>query len=119
MHGNAFSEKLDEKRLREIFAKQGQVTDVKIMKTKCALLRPSAIALDALRSALQCIGRDGRSRKFGFVGFSSPQQANVAVKYFNKSFIDTSRVQVEIALPVSARAIRASLLSLLLDAHHS
>lgn len=42
---------------------------------------------------------DGRSRGFAFVGFSSNKEAKQSVKYFNSTFIDTSRIQVELAKP--------------------
>lgn len=39
--------------------------------------------------------KDGKFRKFGFVGFKSEEDANRALKHFHKSFVDTSRVTVE------------------------
>lgn len=39
--------------------------------------------------------KDGKFRKFGFVGFKSEDEANQALKHFHKSFVDTSRVTVE------------------------
>jgi multiple RNA-binding domain-containing protein 1 len=63
------------KRLKEHFERQGEVTDARIMKT-----------------------RDGRSRQFGFVGFKTAAAANQARAHFNGTYIDTSRVQVEVAL---------------------
>lgn len=39
--------------------------------------------------------RDGASRQFGFVGFRSAVEAADALKYFNRTFIDTSRIVVE------------------------
>lgn len=38
--------------------------------------------------------KDGKFRKFGFVGFKSEEDANTALKHFDKSFVDTSRVTV-------------------------
>lgn len=38
--------------------------------------------------------KDGKFRKFGFVGFRSEEEANRALKHLNKSFVDTSRVMV-------------------------
>lgn len=38
--------------------------------------------------------KDGKFRKFGFVGFKSEEDANSALNHFNKSFVDTSRVTV-------------------------
>lgn len=63
-----------EDKLKAHFAKQGNVTDVKLMKT-----------------------RHGKSRKYCFVGYKTVEDAEKAVKYFNNSFIDTSRILVELA----------------------
>ncbi|CAK7901082.1 multiple RNA-binding domain-containing protein 1 [[Candida] anglica] len=63
-----------EQKLREHFSKQGNVTDVKLMKT-----------------------RNGESRRFAFIGYKSFEDAEKAARYFNKSFIDTSRIDVEVA----------------------
>lgn len=62
-------------RLKEHFERQGEVTDARIMKT-----------------------RDGRSRLFGFVGFKTASDANQARAHFNGTYIDTSRVQVDVAV---------------------
>ncbi|KAI3455775.1 hypothetical protein Pfo_012438 [Paulownia fortunei] len=66
-----------EDRLREFFSQKGEVTDAKLMRTK-----------------------DGKSRQFGFVGFRSEHEAEEAIKYFNKSFMDTCRITCEIARKV-------------------
>ena len=68
--------KVTEKRLRELFSQRGEVTDVKLMKT-----------------------RSGVPRRFGFIGFVSESQAEAAVRHFNSTFIDASRICVEIAKP--------------------
>ncbi|KAG5562409.1 hypothetical protein RHGRI_005218 [Rhododendron griersonianum] len=68
---------VNEKRLREFFSQKGEVTDAKIMRTK-----------------------DGNSRQFGFVGYRTEGEAEEAVKYFNNSYLDTSRVVCEIARKV-------------------
>eukprot|EP00871_Galdieria_phlegrea_P003519 jgi/Galph1/4168/GphlegSOOS_G2846.1 len=67
---------ITEKRLCELFSSQGEVTDVKILKT-----------------------RSGRSRQFGFIGYKTSEEATIAKHYFHGSFIDTSRLQVEYAKP--------------------
>ena len=109
---------LDEKRLRDIFSERGEVTDAKIMRTR---LFPffgnlSAIGLHIwglavlLCSRQTCIAgktssdvyRDGRSRQFGFVGFQTVDQAGEAIHYFDKSYIDTSRLQVKVACSTPA-----------------
>lgn len=65
---------LTEDRLRQHFSQRGDVTDVKIMRK-----------------------RDGESRRFGFVGYRGVEDAREAEKFFDKSFIDTSRIEVELA----------------------
>lgn len=64
-----------EERLRKHFSDQGTVTDVKLMKTK-----------------------NGVFRKFAFIGYKDDEESHRAVKYFNKTFIDSSKIVVEIAL---------------------
>lgn len=81
---------INEERLKKHFSTQGQgqggagavvgagcgvkITDLKIVKT-----------------------RDGKSRRFAYIGFKSDQDGLNAVKYFNNSFLDTCKLQVEIA----------------------
>ncbi|KAL8703481.1 MAG: hypothetical protein Q9201_003324 [Fulgogasparrea decipioides] len=43
-------------------------------------------------------------RRIGYVGYKSPQDAIKAVKYHNKSFINMSRIQVELARSVEQEA---------------
>jgi multiple RNA-binding domain-containing protein 1 len=62
-----------------VFTSFGEVTDVKIMKTA-----------------------DGRSRRFGFVGFRSDKEARAARDHFDNTYIDTAKVSVEFALPVGS-----------------
>lgn len=66
-----------ENSLRDFFSQKGEVTDAKLMRTK-----------------------DGKSRQFGFVGYRTEQEAEEAIKYFNKSFMDTCRITCEIARKV-------------------
>lgn len=68
---------LTDERLREHFSAGGQVTDAKIIRTS-----------------------DGRSRQLGFVGYRTEEEAQAAVNYFHRSFIDTSRLICEIAKPI-------------------
>ncbi|XP_077377451.1 putative RNA-binding protein 19 [Festucalex cinctus] len=63
---------MKEERFRGMFAAFGTVTDCTLKFTK-----------------------DGKFRKFGFVGFKREEDANTALKHFNRSFVDTSRVTVE------------------------
>ncbi|CAB1115256.1 unnamed protein product [Ectocarpus sp. CCAP 1310/34] len=67
---------VDEKRLWQHFAERGEVSDAKIVRTK-----------------------DGKSRQFAFVGFTTESDAEEALKYYNQTFLDTSRIQVELAQP--------------------
>ena len=68
--------KATEKRLRELFSSCGEVTDVKLMKTK-----------------------GGTFRHFGFVGFVEESQAAAAVEQFSKTYMDASKIEVELAKP--------------------
>ncbi|XP_023701219.1 probable RNA-binding protein 19 [Paramormyrops kingsleyae] len=63
---------MKEERFRGLFAAFGSLTDCSLKFTK-----------------------EGKFRKFGFVGFKSEEEAERALKHFNKSFVDTSRVTVE------------------------
>lgn len=63
-----------EDRLRELFSQKGEITDAKLMRTK-----------------------NGKSRQFAFIGFRTEPEAGEAIKYFNKSYIDTFRITCEIA----------------------
>ncbi|XP_056131196.1 probable RNA-binding protein 19 [Lampris incognitus] len=63
---------MKEERFRGMFAAFGTLTDCSLKFTK-----------------------DGKFRKFGFVGFKTEEDADRAMKHFNKSFVDTSRVTVE------------------------
>lgn len=64
----------DEKRLREVFSRKGEVTDAKVIRTK-----------------------DGKSRHFAFIGFRTNEDAVEALKYFNNTYIDTSKITCEVA----------------------
>lgn len=65
----------NEDKLKEHFAKHGgNVTDAKLMRK-----------------------HNGQSRRFGFVGFKTSQDASEAVRYFNMSFINTTRIEVALA----------------------
>ena len=39
-------------------------------------------------------------RRIGYVGYKTPDIAQTAVRYYNRSFIRTSRIKVELAKPV-------------------
>ncbi|XP_037672907.1 probable RNA-binding protein 19 [Choloepus didactylus] len=63
---------IKEERFRQLFTAFGTLTDCSLKFTK-----------------------DGKFRKFGFIGFKSEEEAQTALNHFNKSFIDTSRITVE------------------------
>uniref|UniRef100_A0AAY4C4Z6 RRM domain-containing protein n=1 Tax=Denticeps clupeoides TaxID=299321 RepID=A0AAY4C4Z6_9TELE len=63
---------MKEERFRKMFAAFGTLTDCSLKFTK-----------------------DGKFRKFGFVGFKLEEDAEKARKHFDRSFVDTSRVTVE------------------------
>ena len=63
-----------EERIRSIFAAKGELTDVKLCHTK-----------------------DGKFRRFGFIGYKTEDQAREALQHFNSSFIDTSKITVDFA----------------------
>lgn len=65
---------LTEEKLKSHFSKQGNVTDVKLMKK-----------------------RNGESRRFAFVGYKSRDDAEQAVDFFDQSFIDTAKIEVQLA----------------------
>ncbi|KXL49778.1 MAG: hypothetical protein FE78DRAFT_27998 [Acidomyces sp. 'richmondensis'] len=62
---------LTEAEFRKIFSQKSEITDAKIFP----------------------------SRRIGYVGYKTPEDAQNAVKYFNKSFIRMSRIGVELARP--------------------
>ncbi|NXT59731.1 RBM19 protein, partial [Pluvianellus socialis] len=64
---------MKEDRFRKLFAAFGTLTDCCLKFTK-----------------------DGKFRKFGFIGYKSEDEAQTALNHFNRSFIDTSRVTVEL-----------------------
>ncbi|XP_077895209.1 putative RNA-binding protein 19 isoform X3 [Ictidomys tridecemlineatus] len=63
---------MKEERFRQLFTAFGTLTDCSLKFTK-----------------------DGKFRKFGFIGFKSEEEAQAALNHFNKSFIDMSRITVE------------------------
>lgn len=62
---------ITKEKLYQIFSEKGVVTDVQLKYTK-----------------------DGVFRKFAFIGFQKPEYAEAAKLALNKSFINTSRIQV-------------------------
>lgn len=98
----------DERRLREHLGGIGLLTDVKVVRTRCGAgatgrcgCRAPRLPRCTPRARRHC--RDGKSRCFGFVGFKDEAAAQRAVDMFNRSFMDTSRLQVELAKGVRVR----------------
>jgi len=65
---------IKEKELSAHFSKKGVITDVKIMKKE-----------------------NGQSRRFAFLGFKTDSEATETIKYFNNTFLWTSKIIVESA----------------------
>lgn len=74
-----------EEKLREHFGKQGDVTDVKLMKK-----------------------RNGESRRFAFIGYKSLPDAEKSARFFNNSFIDTAKIDVQLAKTFSDPSVPLS-----------
>lgn len=67
---------IKEKRLRTVFSSNGgQITDVQLKYSK-----------------------DGVFRQFAFIGFKDEKDASKAAEYFNDTFLDTSRIKVELSV---------------------
>ncbi|NWX87847.1 RBM19 protein, partial [Nothoprocta pentlandii] len=71
-----FFSQMDENRFRKLFAAFGTLTDCCLKFTK-----------------------EGKFRKFGFIGYKCEDEAKTAMNHFNRSFIDTSRITVELCKP--------------------
>lgn len=72
----------ENKHLRDLFKPLGEVTDARIIRTP-----------------------DGRSRRFGFVGFRTREDAVRARQAMNGAYVETAPVQVEFAHAAGAEAI--------------
>ncbi|XP_014480667.1 PREDICTED: probable RNA-binding protein 19 [Dinoponera quadriceps] len=64
---------ITETKLRELFSEKGVVTDVQLKYTK-----------------------EGKFRRFAFVGYKTEEQAQLAQSYFNQSCIETCKISVEL-----------------------
>lgn len=64
---------ITEKRLRDLFSNKGRITDVQLKYTK-----------------------EGKFRKFGFVGYQTEEEAAAAREFFDGTCIDTSRIDVQV-----------------------
>jgi multiple RNA-binding domain-containing protein 1 len=74
-----------EKQLRDLFGSKGEVTDVRIPKTN-----------------------SGKSRQFAFIGYRNEQQCLSAQKYFDSTYINTSKMNVEIAKSINDPTLNSS-----------
>jgi multiple RNA-binding domain-containing protein 1 len=70
-------------RFKQHFAKLGVITDCKLVTTK-----------------------QGQFRQFGYIGYKTEKEAVNALDYFNNTFIDTSKITVELARPVGEHSDR-------------
>lgn len=52
--------------------------------------------------------KDGKSRRFCFIGFKSDDSAEDVVQYFNDSYLDSSKIQVEVAKSFSDGSLVSS-----------
>ena len=59
-------------KLKELFSHKGLVTDVQLKYTK-----------------------DGKFRRFAFIGFKTEEQAVAAKEHFDKTYIDTCKISIE------------------------
>lgn len=53
---------------------------------------------DAITDVRVALTPDGRSRRFAFVGYKEQDDADKAIRYWNRSFINTTRISVERAV---------------------
>ncbi|KAJ1972817.1 Multiple RNA-binding domain-containing protein 1 [Dimargaris xerosporica] len=63
--------------VRSHFAPKGEITDCKLMRNQ-----------------------KGESRRFAYIGFRTEKEAKAAVRHFNETFMDTTRILVEMARPI-------------------
>ena len=99
--------------LRKLFSEKGRVTDAKVARTRCVRTAGSKGAQQRPFWTLSAACRDGSSRQFAFVGFHTVEEAEAAQKYFDRTFMGTVRIAVEVRAvggwPSSARALPDSL----------
>jgi multiple RNA-binding domain-containing protein 1 len=72
----------NEKQLKDLFGTKGEVTDVRLVKTK-----------------------SGKSRQLAFLGFRTEVQAQEAINYFNNTFLETTRITVESAKKIGDQTL--------------
>ena len=74
--------KCTEELLKEIFCSHGELTDIKLVKT-----------------------RGGTFRGFAYVGFRRSNQASEAIKHRDKTYVGSSKIEVEQALPIGDHSL--------------
>lgn len=63
---------VSEQKLRSLFSQKGTITDVQLKY------------------------KDGKFRQFAFIGYENEESAQEAVKFFNDTFVGTSKIRVEV-----------------------
>lgn len=63
---------ISEQKIRDLFGQKGEITDVQLKH------------------------KDGKFRKFGFVGYKEEASAAAAAKFYDSTFIGTSKIKVEL-----------------------
>nr|CCA20488.1 RNAbinding protein putative [Albugo laibachii Nc14] len=74
---------VDNARLRAHFESQGEVTDAAVVLTKA----------------------DKKSRRFGFVGYKTSDQARRACAYFHQTYFDSCKLNVSFAVPKAEESV--------------
>lgn len=67
-----YSTQVTDTKLKELFSQKGIVTDVQLKYTK-----------------------DGKFRRFAFIGYKTEEQAKLAQSYFDEIYIDTCKISVK------------------------
>jgi multiple RNA-binding domain-containing protein 1 len=62
-----------------------------------------------ITDARVCLSKTGVSRRFGFIGFKSSEDAKKAVQMLNQTYIGTSKVLADFALPVGDEHIPSAM----------
>lgn len=68
---NFYSAQITDIKLKELFSQKGIVTDVQLKY------------------------KDGKFRRFAFIGYKTEEQAKLAQSYFDQTCIDTCKISVE------------------------
>eukprot|EP00906_Rhabdomonas_costata_P035189 RCo049455 len=84
--------RITEARLRQHFAAAGEITDCVIIWAK-----PVAADATAASSGNPSAGSGSPKPRMAFIGFREPGAAEGAVKTFDQTFLDTSRLAVRLA----------------------